>query len=90
MTIRIKKDTSGAPIINPTTHLVTLFCDVCGGTKTGVNLNTDAHYHNDDAGNPTCIYIKDADINGTCDSVTSWPLDNGTDDAKAIVIAKTA
>jgi hypothetical protein len=88
--IVLARNDDGTPKI--TGSVATLSCDQCGASK-DIDLNVDASYAIDPKGVPFAIRVACSTLDGgdeLCNWVTCWPLENGTDDAKAIVAAKTA
>jgi len=88
--IKIQRNTDGTPKTNRSTHAADLMCDVCGITAEGVDMNANAHYVLDTAGSNVAISITCAELGGSCNSVTFWPLINGTADAQELALVKTA
>lgn len=86
MTLRIETNEDGSKKV--TGNIATLFCDVCGTSKE-INLNTVATYV-DQMATHVGIRLSCSDLEGSCGSITCWPLENGTEDAQALASAKTA
>jgi len=90
MTLRIQKNNDGSFKDNRGAHTADMFCDVCGHKQPAVNFNSSAIYFNNLSGSHTSIGLACSAIGGSCQSVTCWPLVNGTPDAVEIALIKTA
>lgn len=90
MTLRIQRNTDESLKTDRVAHTADMLCDVCGVAQSAVNFNTVATYGKNISGDNACIALKCSDIGGLCDSVTCWPLVNGTVDAIELALVKTA
>lgn len=90
MTLRIQKNSDGSLHINNATHLANMTCDICGSMMSNVNVNTQMSYVKNSNNANVGISCTCSTIGGSCASTTCWPLHNGTADAQALALAKTA
>jgi hypothetical protein len=90
MALRIQKNVDGSFKDNRSANTADMFCDVCRHAQAAVNINNSAIYVNDIHGNTTAISLACTTIGGSCDSITFWPLLNGTADAVELALVKTA
>ena len=90
MTLRIQKNENGSFKDSRAFHQADMFCDVCGHAQAAVNMNSLATYGNDLNGNHVSICLSCSAIGGSCNSVTFWPLVNGTADAVELALVKNA
>lgn len=88
--IRIERNMDGTPQTNHTSHTANLTCDICGTVALGVDMNSVAAYLKNLAGTNIGISLSCTSLGGPCDSVTCWPLVNGTGDAAELAVVKTA
>jgi len=82
--LRITRIPNGNFSDNRSLHTADIFCDTCGYAQPEVNMNSVAVYVNG------AINLKCADIGGSCNSNTSWPLVGGTADAVELALVKSA
>jgi len=72
--------------IDSENHTADFVCSLHGGSVTGLNLNTNTSYDEDE----TVIIIQGSELTDSCGCITCFPVANGNADAQAIHQAKTS
>jgi len=71
--------------INTEAHTADFKCDEHGGSVTGLNLNTNTSYNEDES----VIVIQGSELISPCSCSTSFPIANGNQEAQDLAAAKT-
>jgi hypothetical protein len=72
--------------IDKDNHTADFVCDIHGGVVTGVDLNTQCTYSEDN----TTIVVAGSLLTSPCDCASYFPAVGGNEDAQALAEAKTA